>query len=61
VWFRFNKKHTKVYNQDCNLLLEHAIETYNGENSPPLQSLDGKKPLPPLPRPGEVDLICGGK
>jgi DNA (cytosine-5)-methyltransferase 1 len=61
IFFRINKKHTKVYNQDCNLLLEHAIQFYNGKNSPPLRSLDDGKQLPPLPRPGEVDLICGGE
>ena len=60
IFFRFNKKHAKVYNQDCNLLLEHAIQFYNGKNSP-LRSLDGGKQLPPLPKPGEVDLICGGE
>jgi hypothetical protein len=58
---RCNKKHTKVYNQDCNLLLEHAIQVHNGKKLPPLKSLDGGKLLPPLPQPGEVDLICGGK
>ena len=58
---RFNKNQATVYNQDCNVLLEHAIQVYNSKNSPPLQSLDGGKLLPPLPKPGEVDLICGGK
>lgn len=59
--FRANKKHAEVYNQDCNTLLEHAIRFYNGENLPAVRSLDGKRLLPPLPKPGEVDLICGGK
>ncbi|KAF8261693.1 S-adenosyl-L-methionine-dependent methyltransferase [Lactarius quietus] len=58
--FQYNKQHANVYNQDCNLLLEHAIETNNGKKLPPLRSLDDGQPLPPLPRPGEVDLICGG-
>jgi hypothetical protein len=72
---RANKKHAKVYNQDCNTLLEHAIQFYNGEDMffngrdlfyrgkdlPALRSLDDGKLLPPLPKPGEVDLICGGK
>jgi len=58
---RFNKEHTKVYNQDCNALLEHAIQVYNGKNLPPLRSIDGRRPLPPMPQPGEVDLVCGGK
>lgn len=58
---RYNKQHVNVYNQDCNLLLKHAIETDNGKKLPPLLGLDDEKPLPPLPKPGEVDLICGGK
>ncbi|KAI9446182.1 S-adenosyl-L-methionine-dependent methyltransferase [Lactarius indigo] len=58
--FWYNKQHAKVYNQDCNVLLEHAIETDNGKKLAPLQSLDDGRPLPPLPKPGEVDLICGG-
>lgn len=58
--FRHNKQHTKVYNQDCNLLLEHAIQVHDGKNPPPLRSLDDGEPLPPLPKPGRVDLICGG-
>ncbi|KAH9180823.1 S-adenosyl-L-methionine-dependent methyltransferase [Lactarius sanguifluus] len=58
--FWYNKQHANVYNQDCNILLEHAIETDNGKKLAPLQSLDDGQPLPPLPKPGEVDLICGG-
>ena len=58
---RANKKHAKVYNQDCNALLEHAIQFYNRKDVPALRSLDDGKPLPPLPKPGEVDLICGGE
>ncbi|KAI9511110.1 S-adenosyl-L-methionine-dependent methyltransferase [Russula earlei] len=57
--FQFNK-HAKVYNQDCNLLLEHAIQLYNGKDAPLLKSLDNKDLLQPLPRPGEVEMICGG-
>ncbi|KAF8266486.1 S-adenosyl-L-methionine-dependent methyltransferase [Lactarius quietus] len=37
--FQYNKQHANVYNQDCNLLLEHAIETNNGKKLPPLRSL----------------------
>ncbi|KAH9026772.1 S-adenosyl-L-methionine-dependent methyltransferase [Lactarius pseudohatsudake] len=58
--FWYNKQHANVYNQDCNILLEHAIETDNGKKLAPLQSLDDGQPLPTLPKPGEVDLICGG-
>jgi hypothetical protein len=61
VYFRYNKQHANVYIQDCNLLLKHAIETDNGKKLPPLRSLDDGESLPPLPKPGEVDLICGGK
>ncbi|KAA1469421.1 S-adenosyl-L-methionine-dependent methyltransferase [Dentipellis sp. KUC8613] len=50
-----------VYNQCCNLLLQHAVETYEGKDCPPLVSLhDGKTILPPMPQPGEVDFIYGG-
>ncbi|KAI9459440.1 S-adenosyl-L-methionine-dependent methyltransferase [Lactarius psammicola] len=59
--FQYNKRHANVYNQDCNILLEHAIETDNGKKLAPLRSLDDGRPLPPLPKPGEVDLICGGQ
>jgi DNA (cytosine-5)-methyltransferase 1 len=66
--FRANKQHAEVYNQDCNTLLEHAIRFYNGQlytgedkDLPAVRSLGDGKLLPPLPKPGEVDLICGGK
>ena len=60
-------RHAEVYNQDCNALLEHAVQFHNGQyhnrknDLPAVRSLGDRKPLPPLPKPGEVDLICGGK
>lgn len=44
-----------VYNQDCNALLKHTVE-----GKGPLYSIDGEEQLPPLPLPGEVDVIIGG-
>lgn len=38
------------------MLLKHAVE---GKKKP-LYSVDGSERLPPLPLPGEVDLIIGG-
>lgn len=55
-----NHPETTVYNQCSNLLLDHAIASYEGKNPPPLLSIRDKKPLPPMPRPGEVDFIYGG-
>ncbi|TFY70272.1 hypothetical protein EVG20_g2746 [Dentipellis fragilis] len=50
-----------VYNQCCNLLLQHAVETYEDKDPlPPFSLHDGKTPLPPMPQPGEVDFIYGG-
>lgn len=57
---RHNHPEVQVYNQDCNLLLKHAIETYEGKKPKALRSLDDNRPLPPMPLPGEVDLIMGG-
>ena len=50
-----NHPHVVVYNQDCNTLLKHKVE-----GKGPLYSIDGEEQLPPLPSPGEVDLIIGG-
>ena len=58
---RENHEDTIVYNQDCNVLLKHASEMQEGKNPPPVCSLGkGKEALPPLPLPGEVDIIIGG-
>ncbi|KAI5117478.1 hypothetical protein M0805_007182 [Coniferiporia weirii] len=61
--FKTNHPDVKVYNQDCNALLKHAAELRDGKNPKPLKSLGnapGRQQLPPLPSPGEVDLIIGG-
>ena len=47
-----------MYNQ--NALLKHAIETFEKKKPSPLYSFHGKARLPPLPQPGEVDMIVGG-
>ena len=51
-----------MYNQDSNVLLRHAIQTFEGKEPPPLKSRSEKKQkeLPPMPIPGEVDFIFGG-
>ncbi|KAI0318825.1 hypothetical protein OF83DRAFT_1291445 [Amylostereum chailletii] len=54
---KHNKQKATVYNQDCNLLLEHAILTSQGANPAPLKSSDGIRVLSTLPKPGEVDLL----
>ena len=38
-----------------------AIQFDNGKNVPAVRGLDDEKRLPPLPKPGEVDLIYGGE
>ncbi|KAH8099541.1 S-adenosyl-L-methionine-dependent methyltransferase [Cristinia sonorae] len=60
--YRANHPGTVVYNQCSNALLKHAVQTFEGQNPRPLQSLDKNKPkiLPPMPKPGEVDFIYGG-
>lgn len=49
-----------VYNQDTNLLLEHAMDVHAGKKRSPLESLGDGTALPNMPRPGDVDLIMGG-
>lgn len=59
--FRANHEGIIVYNQDCNAVLKHAAELQAGKHPPALRSLDeAEGALPPLPAPGEVDLIMGG-
>lgn len=57
---RRNHPETTVYNQCTNLCLQHAIDTLENKKPKPLLSLDDKKPLPPMPKPGDVDFIYGG-
>lgn len=63
VHSRANHPDTIVYNQCSNKLLEHAIGLAQDSTLRPLRSLDPKvsECLPPLPQPGEVDFIYGGK
>ena len=49
-----------VYNQDCNDLLKHTVESRNGKRLRSLRSIDKDIPLPALPMPGDVDIIMGG-
>lgn len=60
---RANHPDTIVYSQCSNKLLEHAIGLAQDSTLPPLRSLDPEvsECLPPLPQPGEVDFIYGGK
>lgn len=52
-----------VYDQCANELLKHAVEASRKRKPSPLKSLteNRKKNLPPMPKPGEVDIICGGQ
>lgn len=60
VLCRRNHPDTIVYNQCTNLCLQHAIDTQENKRPKPLLSLDDKKSLPPMPKPGEVDFVYGG-
>ncbi|KAF8559884.1 S-adenosyl-L-methionine-dependent methyltransferase [Imleria badia] len=51
---------TKVYNQCSNRILYHAILTHANKNpEEPLKSIEGH-PLPPLPKPGDIDCLIAG-
>lgn len=43
-------------------MLRHAVETHYGRKPGPVHSRNPAQrgPLPPMPKPGEVDLISGG-
>lgn len=58
---RKNHPEAVVYNQSSNELLEHAISSEQGLHPPPLHSIKDGKPLPLMPRRGEVHGICAGK
>ncbi|KIJ10522.1 cytosine-5--methyltransferase [Paxillus involutus ATCC 200175] len=58
--YQRNHPGTIVYNQCTNLCLHHAIDTLENKHPKPLLSLDNKKPLPPMPKQGDVDFIYGG-
>ncbi|TCD67280.1 hypothetical protein EIP91_000302 [Steccherinum ochraceum] len=57
-----NHPDTIVYNQDSNVLLKHAVQTFEGLSPEPLKARDSVHPkiLPPMPQPEEVDFIYGG-
>ena len=60
--YRVNHPHARVYNQSVKVCLKHAILTSEGKNPPLLMSRSKhSKQLPPMPKPGEVDFIYGGK
>lgn len=63
TFLRANHPHAIVYNQSVNACLQHAIDTYQSRKPAPLHSLNSKMStaLPPMPKPGEVDIIYGGK
>ena len=50
-----NHPDTIVYNQDTNSLLQHTVEN----PAEPCFDLRNER-LPPMPKPGEVDIIVGG-
>ncbi|KAJ3542763.1 hypothetical protein NM688_g5941 [Phlebia brevispora] len=58
--FKANHPHATVYNQSSNACLKHAILTLEGRSPTSLYSCGQKSvKLPPLPRPGDVDIIYG--
>lgn len=52
-----------VYCQCSNSLLQHAVETFKGKEPAPLYAEVGgtKTMLPPMPLPGQVEFIYGGR
>ncbi|KAG2029571.1 S-adenosyl-L-methionine-dependent methyltransferase, partial [Suillus americanus] len=55
--YKKNHPNVAVYNQCPHLCLQHAIDVAERTNPAPLQSLGDKKPLPLMPKPGEIDVI----
>ncbi|TDL25000.1 S-adenosyl-L-methionine-dependent methyltransferase [Rickenella mellea] len=53
-----NHPHTTMYNADTNMLLKHAMDCHSMESSQTLKI--NNKQVPPMPKPGEVDIIMGG-
>ncbi|KAL0066508.1 hypothetical protein AAF712_006551 [Marasmius tenuissimus] len=59
--YEANHPSVKVYCQDVNSLLQHAIDTREGKRSKPLESHYASRSLcPSMPTRGEVDFIFGG-
>lgn len=54
---RQNHQQLVVFNQNADILLRHAVD----KDSKPLYAIGNRfEQLPPLPLPGEVDMIMGG-
>ncbi|KAG0339389.1 DNA (cytosine-5)-methyltransferase 1 [Podila horticola] len=59
ITYRHNFPNATVYNDDANELLRRAIAQGKGETLPERKDF-ASKPLPPMPQPGDVDMIyCG--
>ncbi|KAF9265676.1 S-adenosyl-L-methionine-dependent methyltransferase [Marasmius fiardii PR-910] len=59
--YQMNHPQTKVYCQDSNLLLKHAIEHREGKHPKRLESnFSSKLYCPEMPKRGQVDFIFGG-
>ncbi|KAH6918476.1 S-adenosyl-L-methionine-dependent methyltransferase [Coprinopsis sp. MPI-PUGE-AT-0042] len=59
--YQKNHPNAKVYCQDTNLLLKHAVARDNGENPDPLVSLCPDIPCPKMPSKNDgIDFILGG-
>ncbi|KAG0086593.1 DNA (cytosine-5)-methyltransferase 1 [Podila epicladia] len=59
ITYRHNFPNATVYNDDANELLRRAIAQGNGETLPERKDF-ASRPLPPMPQPGDVDMIyCG--
>ena len=55
-----NAPETIVYNECANKVLKYAVKTYEGHSVEKLTSLFDGKPLPPPPKPGDIDCIVAG-
>ncbi|KAL5350845.1 hypothetical protein ACLOAV_004416 [Pseudogymnoascus australis] len=54
-----NFPHMKVYNENANTLLQRAIQEERGTTTGVMKDLQGK-PMPPMPKRGEIDFLYGG-
>jgi DNA (cytosine-5)-methyltransferase 1 len=57
---RMNSPDTVVYNECANKVLKYAIKAYEGHPVEKLSSLLDGKPLPPPPKPSDIDCIIAG-
>ncbi|KIM47705.1 hypothetical protein M413DRAFT_15837 [Hebeloma cylindrosporum] len=59
--FLYNSPETVVYNQCANEMLRYTIKSQQGhEVEVPKQKFNDRIPVPPPPRPGEIDVITAG-